>query len=60
MQRVCGAAGAAAGWGRPQPQRPHRQVATRKKISSLIQEQKQQNGGSGHCKKTFGHHLVSA
>ncbi|MFA5015370.1 MAG: hypothetical protein WC549_07510 [Actinomycetota bacterium] len=31
MQCVCGAVGAAAGWGQPQPQRPHRQITTSKK-----------------------------
>jgi hypothetical protein len=35
MQCVCGAVGAAAGWGRPQPQRPHRHVTTNKKEKFL-------------------------
>jgi len=35
MQCVCGAVGAAAGWGQPQPQRPHRQTTTSKKQKFL-------------------------
>ncbi len=55
MQCVCGAVGAAAGWGQPQPQRPHLQVITSKKTkvykdsSAMPQSTRKRLYGATYC-----------